>query len=409
MLWRLVRIKSRKEERAPLVNVVTLPILGILLIAAYHVHSFLNKDGFHLPQVKSNPVELKRLVNNEWVTLGRVPAFTLSEINDDSAKLVRGVGHFIRFLTHGFFEESVIRRDEENLVRLYPRWNIPFQYPSTLARVEKEFLPDFRVALEMFAKAQLDLIVIPVPMKIAVERFRLPMPLPAEHVRLAAANSEVEDTRGLYDLLSKCDPNHVLQIFDLLSKYQEKRPTETLYVPLDPHWASLSIALTAKEIVDRFAIEAGLTERSEVHWEQLAPHIRTDPHTYGWAEVLPQWAFQQRFGLEWIEPLYNLKWQGPHFKERRLVHLGSSYSERLQSLKHDLGTLIRNVANVDYVDAVVRGGNFAGGFKVLNERKFQFRPGDTVLWEIPVEYSLGSRNNIREVPALLQTLLSPMT
>ena len=302
-------------------------------------------------------------------------AFHLSR---DSRQWVGGIGYWIQYRL-GRTPEFIFRGERERYQRFYIREEIPLQFANPTEEIS--WIPQHLIPwIKHLESGGLEVVILPVPTKLSIERKRVPAHLPNSDV-------ENENPRGRYARILEALEGHGVDLFSEYESVVAQVPPVDLYVPTDTHWTSRGIALAARALLNRlratgwklpsYELVQRDTRRPDPAWDLFSPF------------VFPDWVIQ-RPEFAWREPLFTLTPTKPIVNGPRVILAGSCYSNRLKGLDYSLSNLLGSSLGRVSLEVTVPLGTAIDSLYVMHREKWVFQKGDLLVIELTMRHPFSS-------------------
>ena len=285
-------------------------------------------------------------------------------------------GYALRYLA-GQTPDRVIASRRNGQLHLFFDGEIQVQRAESGANAGRQLAAAMRPTIDRLTAAGVQVVPVIVPTKLSIYREELPFDLDTRsRWTTAPASGEREDPGRIHQVLAEALPE-AIDLYEPFRDFRRAFPDRRLYLPLDYHWSSLGSGVAVLEIA-RVLARRGLLHTAP-EWLSLGARP-AEPSTLTDLYPLPRWFLAR--GREFQQPTEAVRFvTAPVDDTRRVILSGTSFSG---GAPHDFLGQLRSVLGRQ-MEAFARPNNgYAGGFLRMREVGLEFRPGDLVIWEVPL-------------------------
>ncbi len=367
---------KKKQRQILLFTAVTATCLyhAVNLVAFVFLPSPVSNDsqGKYL-----NLASVSDLIPSKWASL--------PNHFDRSINVIRGTGYLLRYLAGEEYPLVLIGTKTPHL-SLFDRRDSEFVYQETGEKLERTFVPAMKEWIETLTAKGVEVVVLPIPPKQAVEREKLPQELPPEYPWTEYLPHRREDIRGNFRRLLSADSSHMVDLFSHYMTHRDQNPQSNLYIPWDLHWSSEGIALAAQKTLDHLYKKGWPVGQYRLNLRAEAPLDHT-PRLLSVLQ-LPGYYKRRSPNLRWREPLYTLEEEVPPRINvepetvKRVVLIGSSFCNRFSGTPYHLGNMLASALKRELIANCMEGGGNWGALAELKRDDFHLRKGDLLVYEV---------------------------
>lgn len=350
-------------------------------VAIYHLANWPVRETLRRPSRQSHLLSLD--FGHQSIARIRVPSQKIPTKMDAASTQLGEAGYSLRYALRQFpFDMFAVHGRP---LRLYHRDHIPLQFPDVQKQAHARVAGFQREAValrERLKRKGVETVVFSIPTPLSIERKRgLSGTLPPERrwgdfAKMGAENAH-KAFDGFYDQMR----DFSVDGYRVFEDYLAQNPRSELFIPYDFHWSSEGIAVAAKAVIDRLR---------EMGWNLPSPHVvATDQSQISYARTLLGFlqlapgVLRSRPEFQFRETFFDLAPQAPK-KPGRLIVAGTSYSLNLQDQKYGFADLLGRFLQREVIVSAYHGGGSRGCLVELEKNGFQFRPGDLLVWELPM-------------------------
>lgn len=354
-------------------------------IAVYHLNNLVNVVRNFRGIEGTKVVELK--AGDKFSLRFALPKPKWSEPElrlDPSRHALRSAGYMLRYLL-GQENNFYFYGAKHPIQRMYNRQDITVMRPG-LEAASREYLDKVTAWLHEAKCHGAVPIAAFVPPKSVIEREELPARLPTERLWQPQGPTPPEDTNIGHRVLRARDPELFVDLFKTFEISRNQFPEEEIYVPWDYHLTSYGMSLLTADIVHRLNKRGeSLGSPTLVRADSMPP--RHDDIIINMLH-LPKLVLNSLERFNWREPIYEVHTEGKLTHSKRVVLLGTSFTERLSHDKLSFAHQLERALHVPVVSFTHHGATLETMLESFVGQGDSLGSGDIVVVEQPFDHVL---------------------
>lgn len=376
---------------------MTMSCLGVL--ALYFAFNLRHPKSTIYPKLASRPV--LKITQNEKILYQTTltPGYSFDSPIDYSSSVITKLGSTLRYFSQQVRTDLILGASKP-FQRAYLKEEAFFQYPLPDEWIQTHYLDVLLPFIHKLESKGVKVVIAPIPTKISVERELIQHDLPkidSTHPQSDLKGLK-EDSSYNYERLVHSDP-HFVDLLSPLREAQLAHPEENIYRPMDTHWSSQGLAISALAVLKHLDPK-GTSHASIVQTSKSYP--KKYDHDFFRMLLLPRAIFRHFPAYSWEENVFNIEHEPRNLASahERLVLVGTSYSDCFKGSPHSFGKLLSHHLGRELLQSTDLGNYYAKrSLKKLAKKGYYAQKGDLFIFEFPFRFP-WEVGTVLEVPPL---------